>query len=65
MADENHNQNVDSKHAKLSGGAEAGIGGDEQGEGMPLALGGGGKGGSGKTDASGENRPNTPDASRH
>jgi hypothetical protein len=32
---------------------------------MPLALGGGGKGGSGKTDASGENRPNTPDASRH
>ena len=49
--------------AKLSGGAEAGVGGDEQGEGMPLALGGGGKGGSGKTD--GENRPNSPDASRH
>ncbi len=51
--------------AKLSGGAEAGVGGDEQGEGMPLALGGGGKGGSGKTADEGENRPNSPDASRH
>jgi hypothetical protein len=49
--------------AKLSGGAEAGVGGDAQGEGMPLALGGGGKGGSGET--GGENRPNGPDASRH
>jgi hypothetical protein len=49
--------------AKLSGGAEAGVGGDEQGEGMPLAMAVGGKGGSGETE--GKNRPDSPDASRH
>ncbi len=51
--------------AKLSGGAEAGVGGDEQGEGMPLAQAGGGRGGSDETVSDDENRPNSPDASRH
>ncbi len=64
MADQDRKQDEGSSAAKLSGGGEAGIA-DEQGEGMPLAMGGGGKGGSGVTAEEGENRPNSPDASRH
>ena len=61
MAEDDHKQGA----SRLNGGAQAGVGGDDQGEGMPLALGGGGKGGSGKTARGDENRPNGPDASRH
>jgi hypothetical protein len=63
MSDDDRKEDQPSA-AKLSGGAEAGVE-DEQGEGMPLALGGGGYGGSGDTGGEGENRPNSPDASRH
>ena len=49
--------------AKLSGGAEAGV--EDKGEGMPLAIGGGGYGGSGETSDPPNNRPDSPDASRH
>jgi hypothetical protein len=63
MSDQDRKQDEPSA-AKLSGGAEAGVP-DEKGEGMPLAMGGGGYGGSGETGDEAANRPDGPDASRH